>query len=98
MSWKDEVRNKFFWINPNDYGDTVDPAPCFVGGPDNLIDYIETLLKENPMDDVSKLKIDIFDAQREQERLHFRIKELEKTKQQKISQLKELEERPTTKG
>jgi hypothetical protein len=44
------------------------------------------------MDDISKLKIEIFDAQREQEHLHYRIKEIERTKTQKIVQLKKLED------
>jgi hypothetical protein len=43
------------------------------------------------MDEISKLKIEIFDAQREQEHLHFRIREIEREKLRKIDQLKKLE-------
>jgi len=49
------------------------------------------------MDDISKLKIEIFDAQREQEHLHYRIKEIERTKIQKIAQLKKLEDAGSSK-
>lgn len=44
------------------------------------------------MDDISKLKIEIFDLQREQERLLFKAKETDRLKNAKIQQLLKLED------
>jgi len=53
QNWKEEVREAFFWINPDDYGDTVDPTPHFVGRPEDLIKYIEELLEKQKNGEIS---------------------------------------------